>query len=179
MLRVCDIVLYSDNSMLSKAIKLFSRQTKEDGLTEYNHVSLVDYSNYVIEALPIGVKISQFSDSTKGKECTVYRLKNLSHDSEKKILDAARSKVGKKYGYLKILGHFLDYCISRPTNKNIYFFRKFCKMENYPICSWLVGYAFSKANINFGLHYTVLQPDDIGDFIESNRHLFTKVIEKI
>ena len=46
-----------------------------------------------------------------------------------------------------------------------YVFRRLTSDQRYPICSWLVAHAFSKAGKNFGVAAGAAQPDDIWDFV--------------
>jgi hypothetical protein len=51
-------------------------------------------------------------------------------------------------------------------------FRRLADSGKYPICSWLVAHAFSKAGKNFGVEPGAAEPDDIWDFVTTHRDKF-------
>jgi hypothetical protein len=81
-----------------------------------------------------------------------------------RVCQRAVSYVGKRYGYGKIVAHFFDWMIGGK-----YLFRKLCRKDNYPICSWVTAYAFDEVNYRFlGLPPSQSQPDDQYDHIRQN-----------
>ncbi len=100
----------------------------------------------------------------------VYREKNLSRGEVETIVGAAESYVGRKYGYLKIVAHLLDWLLL-----GAYFFRQIARMDKYPICSWLVAHSFSKGGKHFGVQPGAANPDDIWDFIQEHPDIYEEI----
>ena len=86
------------------------------------------------------------------------------------VVAEAREQVGKTYGFLKILGHFLDWLLL-----GAYIFRRLTQNGDYPICSWLVAHAFDKAGKTFGVHPGAATPDDIWDFVVDNPDKYKRI----
>jgi len=94
----------------------------------------------------------------------IYRRKNLTPALANIITIKALNYVGRHYGYLKLLCHAADYFLG-----GRYVFRKLCRMDNYPICSWLVAHSFAAAGIWFdGVDADYVQPDDIWDEVQGD-----------
>ena len=158
--------LTKGTSLLSRAVRIFTR-TLGEKRTDVNHVGVVvargDLNTCtVVEAL---IKVgehplwSQYGPPKKDS-VAVFRPLNLTEEEVDTIVTEAREQVGKKFGVLKILGHFLDWCL-----QGVYFFRWFFRNGKYPICSWLVAHAFAKAGRDFGVNAGAADPDDIWDFV--------------
>jgi len=65
----------------------------------------------------------------------------------------------RKYGYDKIIAHYLDHLIG-----DRYFFRKILFMQRYPICSWIPASAYWDCfQYKFGVEPDAASPDDIAD----------------
>lgn len=169
-LKAGDIFATKGNGWISKAIRFCSKKIGESR-TEVNHVGLIHTpgtppcTSVGIEALH-RVKQHTLLDQYQNKDTDIYilRPKNLDRDQLTGILNVAQSHVGKKYGYVKIGLHLLDWALL-----GAYVFRRFGRMKNYPICSWLVDDAYRKgAGLNFGVAQAQCQPDDIWDFAIKN-----------
>lgn len=100
----------------------------------------------------------------------VYRPTNLTPKEVRTIVAAAEAYVGRKYGYGKIALHFLDWMLL-----GAYAFRRLGRMEDYPICSWLVASAYAKAGKDFGVAAGAASPDDIWDFCVANAGTYEPV----
>lgn len=100
----------------------------------------------------------------------IFRPTNLTEEEITKIVNYAEKQVGRKYGYLKIVAHLLDWIFF-----GIYFFRRFTSSGKYPICSWLVAYAFLEAGKNFNVDPGAAEPDDIWDFVTRNKDKYIEV----
>jgi hypothetical protein len=159
-----DIVLTRGTAFISKAIRFFQRNKGED-ISKVNHTGTIaedsDLKNaQLIEALAT-VKCHSLMEQYGGKKCKVaiFRKRNLREDERVEIASKAKSYVGKKYGVIKIVGHALDWCIGGK-----YVFRRMLRMDDYPICSWVVGYAYAEIGVKFkGVEPWACQPDDIWD----------------
>jgi hypothetical protein len=175
-LKQADIFLTRGNSLLSKAIRYFTRTIGENR-TKVNHVGLVVGDgllnmSIVIEALSRVKKHKLWEQYGPFKKVSVaiYRPINLTADEIKIIIKEAEEQVGKRYGYLKIIAHFLDWILL-----GAYMFRRLTNSGDYPICSWLVAHAYSKVNKNFGVDPGAANPDDICDFIEQNPSKYQEI----
>lgn len=163
-----DIFLTKGDNFVSKGIRFFSR-SKGESRTEANHVGIVVHPGThrtakIVEALTTVKTRTMASYYDKDNtEVAIYRPINVSAEDLLKIRNKANSYVGMKYGYIKIVAHFLDWCIG-----GRYFFRRFAFMNKYPICSWVVAYAYAEAGYNFGVEPGGASPDDIMDFCEAN-----------
>jgi hypothetical protein len=171
-----DIFLTRGKGFLSKAIRVFTRVAGESR-TVYNHTGLVVSRGglqevEIVEAL-ISVQQhtlwSQYGPPSKD-EVAVYRPIRLSLDELQKVVDEGKSYVGRDYGALKLLAHFFDWCL-----QGAYVFRRLASMDKYPICSWVVAYAYDEIDIGFDVPPNAASPDDIADFIENHPEMFTLI----
>ena len=143
-----------------------------------NHVGLVVEegnlrSSVVVEAL---TKVKrhrlwiQYGPPKKDR-VAVFRPRNLNGNERKTIIAEAESQVGRKYAYFMLFLHLLDWFLL-----GAYVFRRIARTGEYPICSWVVAHAFSKAGKDFGVEPGEAQPDDIWDFIiEKHPELYEKI----
>lgn len=163
-LREGDILCTHGTSFISRAIRWFSR-TGGESRTMCNHVAIVvndgtEQDAMIVEALS-KVKyhsVKRYTDDQK-TFVAVYRPTNVSEEDLFTIANKAYSYVGASYGYIKIVAHFLDWCLG-----GRYFFRRFARMEKYPICSWVVADAYAAVGLDFGVPVGQAQPDDIWDY---------------
>ena len=161
-----DIFLTRGRGFISRAIRFFTRGIGEKR-TKVNHVGLVvegeDLQNaVVVEALRRVKRHTLWSQYGPPKKdaVAIYRALNLTQEEVDKIVATAERQVGKKYGYLKILVHFLDWLLL-----GAYVFRRLVPDNKYPICSWVVAHSFAKAGKNFDVEPGAATPDDIWDFV--------------
>lgn len=168
-LNPADIFLTRGQSLLSRAIRWFTRSVGESR-TIINHVGVVVTEGplnevIVVEALRSVARHKLWDRYGPGSrnEVAVYRPINLTTEEMDTIVSTAESYVGRTYGYLKILAHLLDWLLL-----GAYLFRRLARMDDYPICSWLVAHSFAKAGKNFGLPPGAASPDDIWDFVNKN-----------
>jgi hypothetical protein len=171
-----DVFLTRGRSFISRAIRFFTRGIGESR-TKVNHVGLVVEAGdlkeaIVVEALSMVTRHRLWEQYGPPKEdlVAVYRPINLTPEEVKVIVATAERQVGKKYGYLKILVHFLDWLLL-----GAYVFRRLVPDNKYPICSWVVAHAFSKAGKDFGVEPGMAAPDDIWDFIVGNPDKYQEV----
>jgi hypothetical protein len=171
-----DIFLTRGVGVFSWAIRFFTRAIGESR-TKVNHVGVVVEPGgfrtcLAIEAL---VKVREHSiwhrygPPRKGA-ISVFRPLNLTEDEIRVIVAEAREQVGKKYGILKIVAHFLHWCLF-----GAYVFPFFARNGKFPICSWLVAHAFAKAGKFFGVRPGAAIPDDIWDFVSKSPERYEQV----
>lgn len=157
-----DIVFERSEGWLGRAIRWFSRRPGEPE-TWANHVGLILITGWMIEAL-WSVVVSKF---IPGPTFEVWRKRDLSSIQRTAITDWALLYKDRRYGFLKIAAHALDAFITKLRAKETYLIRRLCRMDQYPICSWLVAWAYLKgAGIEFGIKAQFAGPDDIHDFVK-------------
>jgi len=168
-----DVFLTRGKGLISKAIRFFTRSIGESR-TKVSHVGIVVEEGtlktaVVVEALSMVKRHclwEKYGPPAKD-DVAVYRAKNLTSEEIKTIISVAESQVGRKYGYLKIVAHLLDWALL-----GAYVFRRLASNGDYPICSWLVAHSFSKAGKYFGVEPGAASPDDIWDFVSSHKDIY-------
>jgi hypothetical protein len=170
-----DIFLTQGDSFVSKAIRFFSRSGGESR-TEVNHVGIVVEGGPMSKTVIVEAssKVMKHSFDRYARSVTtkvaVYRPLNLTEEELAAIVTKANSYVGATYGYGKIVAHFIDWCLG-----GRYFARRFTSSDNYPICSWVVSYAYMAAGKDFGVEAGAASPDDIWDFVTANPDKYVEV----
>jgi len=106
---------------------------------------------------------------TRAERLAIYRPLNLTEAERQLIVAEARAHVGEKYGWWKLLFHLL----AKLTGK--VWFKRLLFLDDYPICSYLVGTAFQKAGLTFGVEGRSADPDDIWDFVTTNPEKYFRV----
>jgi hypothetical protein len=175
-LQPADIFLTRGSGLISRAIRFFSRSIGESR-TKVNHVGVVVGEGQLQDALVVEA-LSRVKRHTLWEQygplkkdlVAVYRPLNLTPDEAVTIVKEANEQVGKKYGYIKIIAHLLDWLLL-----GVYFFRRFANNGKYPICSWLVAHAYSKAGKYFGCEPDAAEPDDIWDFVNKNTDKYKEI----
>lgn len=174
-LEPCDIFLTKGTSFISKAIRFFTRSFGEKR-TEANHVGIIVeggsvHSAVAVEALT-KVKRHPLARYSKKRKTgvAVFRPIDLTNEDKAAIVAKSEGYVGRKYGWTKIATHLLDWGL-----KGAYVFRRLTPDDNYPICSWVVAYAYLAAGREFGVPAGAANPDDIWDFVVSNGDKFTQI----
>jgi len=180
LLKPADIFLTRGSSFISRAIRFFTQGIGERK-TKVNHVGLVVKggdlkSAVVVEALSRVKRHKLWAQygPPKKDSVAVYRATNLTTKEIKTIVAEAESQVDKKYGYIMIVAHLLDWLLL-----GAYFFRRLVPSERYPICSWLVAHSFKKAGKFFDVEPGMASPDDIWDFVEERRPRIYKKIRAL
>lgn len=171
-----DIVCVGSKGLLSKLIRWFTRVGGENR-TFCSHVGVMYDSATVCEA-QAQVNMNAFFDTyyqlnPNNYWVEVWRRQQLSANDVACIKKKCMEYKGRTYGYLKILAHALDGLLSKITYRDIYLFRRLCRMDNYPICSWLVAYVYDHCVFPraFGVEASRATPDDIHDhLINSNAY---------
>jgi len=165
-LRPADVFLTRGRGFISAAIRFFSRHLGESR-TVVNHVGIVVVGGPVEQAIVIEAlsrvrrhRLAARYGGKRGHLVAVYRPLTLSEAERATVVRKAEDYVGRKYGYLAIAAHFLDWLLL-----GAYLFRRLANQERYPICSWVVASAFAKVGRHFGVAPGAATPDDIWDFV--------------
>ena len=171
-----DVFLTYGAGFFSKLIRFFTR-TIGESRTQVNHSGIVVAegdleSCEVVETLlrvrkhRLWNRYGPFSHD----KVAIYRPINLTPEETDTIVVQAVKQVGKRYGIHTVIGHLLDWLLL-----GAYVFRRILQSKNYPICSWLVAYAFARAGKNFNVEPGAAQPDDIWDFIQKNPDKYQQI----
>jgi hypothetical protein len=170
-----DIVMTRGEGFLGRAIRFFTRRVGESR-TKVNHVGLVVQGGplkeaVMVEALRTVVRhrlIDEYGGTRD--QVAIARPTQLSRAELRRIVAAAEGYVGRKYGYGKIVLHALDWAL-----QGAYVFRRLGRMDDYPICSWLVAHAYGAAGVHFGVDPGAATPDDIWDHVTTHPGEFARV----
>jgi hypothetical protein len=179
--RAGSLVFTSDRGFLSTAIKAFQRE-KGEPMSWVSHVGMVVKEGAlpdvgIIEALTT-VKIHPLIDAYGGKktQVAIFDPVGFSGIERRLAVKEALKYHGRKYGYLKILAHAADRALG-----SAYFFRRLCRIDKYPICSWVTPHAYAKIGYLFlGRQPEMSQPDDQwDDVLRSERWKCTLPLQRI
>ena len=174
----CDIFLIRDDNIIGKLIRFFQRTVDKLDVSVSHTGLFVGEQCDITESICIEtkrvVKVVKFFPEyhNKNELVAIYRPINLTSLETSLIIRKAQSFVGYKYGYIKILTHFLDYFLNGKV-----FFRKLCKNDNSPICSWVVARAFEAVCLNFDVEYYAANPKNIYDFCRNHPEKYMCVYE--
>src|SRR5262245_27178338 len=144
-----DIFFTRGSGFVSRAIRFFTRRIGESR-TKVNHVGVVVEPGTLQQAVVVEalrkVERHRLGDQYGGQddEVAVYRPTRLTRAQIQSVVAAANGYVGRKYGYGKIVLHALDWAL-----QGAYVFRRIGRMDDYPICSWLVAHAYAAAGVHF------------------------------
>jgi len=178
LLKPGDVFLTRGAGLLSKIIRFCTRSFGEKR-SKVNHVGLMVEAGGIQDAVVVEALIrvrehklwKQYGPPRKD-HVAVYRATNLTPEDIKIIVAEAKEQVGKPYGFGKIIAHFLDSLLT-----GTYFFRRLTSSSRYPICSWLVAHAYSKAGKHFGVSPGAANPDDIWDFVDKRTKYYERIVE--
>jgi hypothetical protein len=171
-----DVVLTRSGGIVGWAIRLFTRSIGESR-TKASHTGIIVEGGpldgaVIVEALAT-VKRHPLWGRYAGANhaVAVFRPVNLADADLAKVVAKAETYVGRRYGYLKLLAHWADWVL-----QGAYVFRRLTNQDRYPICSWVVAYAFAEAGRHFGVEPGAATPDDIWDFVTANPHVYREVV---
>ena len=164
-----DIVHIQKSGIVARIVRWVTRAVGEEETWASHTAMVLDASSTVliIEALSPRVAIRPLAVYTHSDaRVVISRFPGGLSQREKVCLVAkAREYHSRRYGYFKVIAHALDRLIN-----NRYFFRRLAHDSNYPICSWLVAFAYDRSlGIEFGGPPNAAQPDDILDYCVSTQ----------
>jgi hypothetical protein len=171
-----DVVLTRSGGIVGCFIRLFTRHIGESR-TKASHTGIIVEAGplqaaVIIEALSTVQRHRLWERYASGAhEVAVFRPINLTDAEIAAIVAKAETYVGRKYGYLKIFAHWLDWLL-----QGAYVFRRLANQDRYPICSWVVAHAFGAAGKDFGVVPGAATPDDIWDFVTTNPDRYREVV---
>lgn len=156
----CDVVLFRSSGLIAKLIRWVTRD-KGEPKTIVSHVGIMVSETEIVESKTKTVK---HAFTPPAKNCWVYRKSDLTEEQRGIIVAKALEYVGDSYGWLKILAHAADHLLFRDR----YVMRRLCRLDRYPICSWLVAYAYAKIGYQFKVPPWAATPDDIWDWVTTS-----------
>ncbi len=171
-----DIVLTRSGGIVGWAIRLFTRSIGESR-TKASHTGVIVEGGplegaVIVEALATVKRHPLWARYGRANhEVAVFRPLNLSDAHLARIVAKAETYVGRRYGYLKLLAHWADWVL-----QGAYVFRRLTNQDKYPICSWVVAYAFAEVEKHFGVEPGAATPDDIWDFVTGNPEVYREVV---
>jgi hypothetical protein len=157
-----DVIHVQGRGVFAHLIRWFSQEWGE-GRTWASHSAMVLRAGdkiEIIEALRKVVIRPISAYAVKKSRLLVCRKPGgLDEEQKEKLIEKAEYYHAKKYGVAKILAHALDRFFN-----NRYVFRRLARMDDYPICSWLVAYVYERVvGYKFGVEPNAAQPDDLLD----------------
>lgn len=167
-----DLVFFKDSkSKVSFLIRLMST-LRGEGPTFANHVGVIAWSSVVCEALAEGVKFHELVKkyAKPRYEVAIFRSLEVGAGDQVRIAKAIQHYRNKKYGKAKLAAHAVDWFLSAFTGWrwDVYAARRLCRMDRYPICSWLVAWVYKRAGVPFKADPRKAQPDDLMDEVEAD-----------
>jgi len=163
-LQPADVVTERGGKWYSSAIRWFTRHSGEPE-TWGSHSGIIGVTSNYIQALARVVDCPVSEWQLPG-EFEVHRNIRLSRGARLHVAAQAEDYLGRKYGVLKIACHALDGFFGKIAGRDVYFTRRLCRMRQYPICSWVVSFAYARADCFFlGKAPAQASPDDIHDHV--------------
>jgi hypothetical protein len=162
-----DIFCTRGDSPRSAAIRFFTRSFGE-APTRVNHSGVVVSPGSLETAIIVEALItvqehtlySQYAPPCKDK-VVIYRRIGLFPIEKERMAAKARSYVGRKYGWGKLVTHFMDWCCG-----GVYLFRRLNHAD--PICTWVDEETAHEVHLDFGVPLGSTQPDDIDDYCRAH-----------
>ena len=175
-LEPADIFFTKGTSLVARLIRRFTTKFGEER-SSVNHVGIVvsggDTDTAVIVEALSSVKKHRFVRyrARTRTAVAVYRPLDLTETEIRSVVDKALEYEGRRYGYRKIVAHFLDWAL-----QGAYFFRRLTNDDRYPICSWVIAYAFERARPRFfGIDPGAADPDDLWDWVTEHPQSWKRV----
>lgn len=160
-----DIFCTRGENILSRLIRACTR-SKGETETRVNHVGIVVKPGRIMDAEVVEALVtvqrhtlwSQYGPPSSD-QVVIYRPLGLFPIERELMADKAMSYVGRKYGWGKLVTHFLDWCFG-----GIYLFRRLNHIDRYPICTWVLEESAEEIHRDFGVPKGSTQPDDVDDY---------------
>lgn len=160
-LRAGDVVLTASDSLISRAIRRFTRLPGEPP-TRYSHCEIVVAGGplevaEVVSADMAGIRQRTITPFHRGKGCLVYRPTVPLNDRGLAAMKAQTLR-GRKYPVWRLLMHLLDRLLG-----GAFFFRRFGRSPYNPECAALVALVYRHAITFSSSPWWAVAPDDIDD----------------
>jgi hypothetical protein len=158
-----DIVHMRWRGFIGSGVRWATRRAGEPR-TWVNHSALLVANNpaaLLIEAV-LKTRIRQPEVYEHFADCRLIVQRHpdgLTPDQQRTIVRKGLEYEGDDYGVPKAVLHLLDHFLG-----DRYVFRRLARDNQYPICSWVVAYAYGEARLDFGVEAKAAAPDDIMDY---------------
>lgn len=167
-----DLIFVRGKSIVSHLIRWAERRRGEKE-SWASHICGIGLGINVVEALSrvVSTKLLRWTLKNRTSDYEIWRKTDLTPDLRLRVAKSAEKYIGRKYGVLKILfGHLPDALISKILGKDKFWFRRICRMKDYPICSWVWAWAYWQIGYVFGTPPAYASPDTMRDhvIVESN-----------
>ena len=165
-----DILFTRGAAWYSKLIRWGTRNTGE-APSRTNHTGVGLNEACFIQALNkvVITEWSNFSQNNAPETFEVWRNESLTETERTAVADKALGYVGRNYGYFKILLQGFDCLLGKVFCTDVMLFRRLAFMDRYPICSWVVAFAYDHGiRYRFGVPPNVADPDEIHDWVASH-----------
>lgn len=144
-----DIILTHGDWWISKSIRWMTKGKKEDK-TIKNHAGIGINKDTYVEALWTTKRNTyDYLLNLNDTNIEIWRNETFTDEELEKISLKAVEYVGSVYGVSKIALHALDGLLSKLFRDDIYLFRRLGFIKRYPICSWVVAYAYDEIGYIF------------------------------
>lgn len=169
-----DIFFCKTPSTLGKLIRWFTRTSvlffwKKEKCTYANHIAMMATQRNIVEALLKVVLTPYIKWAKANNHFKVYRYKPFTMEQRQRVALEGEKQVGQLYGSLKILlGHAPDGLVGKIIGREVYLFRRFCRLPKFPICPIVPALAYQTENVYLGGFPYYLSPDDQLDYVESH-----------
>jgi len=164
-----DLIFERSRSVLGKLIRWAERARGEEPAWP-NHVAGFVSTASVCEALT-RVKVRPWSEFVSEADAAeVWRHVGLTPNQRIDIAQKALSYKGRKYGGLKLFAHLGDAFIGKLFGRAPYLFRRLCRLDRYPICSWLWAWSYARiiGGEPFGVPSAQASPDNMHDHVRNS-----------
>lgn len=166
-LQPADLVFFSGSSLIARGIQWATRG-KREAKTYANHVAGLVRPGLALEAR---AKVQTTSVSDFVPPFEIWRNLAISDSDRQEVANAALRYHGRSYGILKVGAHLLDGLLSKLVGGSPYLARRLCRLDDYPICSWVWAYAYAHVLGEAGWFKAqppnAVSPDDMHDHVSA------------
>lgn len=179
-----DVFFTRSSSLLGRLIRWAETDPREPNGVWANHVGIVVKSGWIIPSMYLSKVYDRLSKAVvveslwktqewdwwenhkheDGNEIRVYRKVDLNFEQITRIEQAARSFVGRTYGWWKLLAHLGDRLLFGGEKTLSHFLH----IDSRPICSYTAAKSFAQAGVSFGMDPEVADPDEMMDWCEQS-----------
>lgn len=162
-----DVGFSRGTAWYASAIRFFTRGRKEPP-TYTNHTFGAALGGWRIGEALATVRIVPVSEWPMPAEWEIWRHLYLSWEQRVGIAGYVEQREGRVYGGPKILAHLADCLVTKISGRpSVNLFRRLCRIKEYPICSWLWGWAYVHNQVRLSrVNARYAAPDDQHDWVK-------------
>ena len=162
-----DIILTGGKAWISRAIRWVTRHRGED-VTVKNHAGVGINEQYYIEALWTTKRHTYDYLFELNTQYEIWRNNTFNDKDLEMVKIKAIEYVGMIYAPQKIALHLLDGLAGKLLGRDVFKFRRLAMFDRYPICSWVVAFAYDEIGYRFGVDPRFATPDCLHDHLVDN-----------